>query len=119
MGAALLLSHSPFLLLVLAHSSHQRTSIVRLPSANSGVASNEPAAGASIVPVEPIKKFLRYAAPAEIVPSCILLLSVGVYQRKLGGLGPFAALINVVVETGSLSKIFPLLKALEYATNGK
>src|SRR5206468_1641303 len=66
-----------------------------------------------------IRKFLRYESPVETLTSCMLSLSVGVYQSKLGGLAELAADIKVEVETEEPAKTFELLLVSVKLVNGK
>jgi hypothetical protein len=75
-------------------------------------ANREPEAGAVIEPL-PTRKFFMYVSPAETDPLCILLLSVGVYHRKFGGVAEFAAAMKLDGLTELLTNIFPLLNVLE------
>jgi hypothetical protein len=61
---------------------------------------------------DPTRNDWRYESPVDTLTSCMLLLSVGVYQRKLGGLALFAAATKSEVDTDEL------LNALE-PENGK
>lgn len=47
-----------------------------------------------------------YVSPVETELSCMFSLSVGVYQRKFGGLAEFAAATKPPVETLLLMKVF-------------
>ncbi len=49
----------------------------------------------------------------------MLWLSVGVYQRKLGGLAELAAAMKVLVETELVVKMFGLLAVLANPVKGK
>ena len=76
----------------------------------------------------PTRKLLRYESPEETELSCMFSLSVGVYQRKLGGLAELASAMNVEVVTPlPVNIVFPhvpesaqaLGSVFEYARNGK
>ena len=67
---------------------------------------SEPVAGFEMLPVEPTRKFFRYESPVETLTSCMLWLSVGVYQRKLGGVAELAAAMKLLVETEELVNVF-------------
>jgi hypothetical protein len=49
----------------------------------------------------------------------MLWLSVGVYQRRFGGLAELAAAMNVLVLTDELVKMLGLLVSLAKPVNGK
>src|SRR5207247_1115543 len=81
-------------------------------------ASREPEAGFVRLPL-PTKKLFRYESPVEMLLSCMLWLSVGVYQRKLGGLVELAAALKVEVETEELAKTLALARVSAKLVKGK
>ena len=102
----------------LAHSSHQRRRSVLCPGWKILVASRLPGLGLDRDP-EPVRKFWMYASPVDTEPSCMLLLSVGVYQRRFGGLGELAAVIRSEGDTLLPVKTFGLDDVLANPVNGK
>lgn len=83
------------------------------------LARSEPLAGLAMLPVEPTKKSWRYASPDCMLLSCMLWLSVGVNQRKLGGLAEFAAATKSEVETLLPANMQEQLDVSENPVNGK
>ena len=102
----------------LAHSSHQRRSRVLCPGWKILVASRLPGLGLVRDP-EPVRKFWMYASPVDTEPSCMLLLSVGVYQRRFGGLAELAAAIRSEGDTLPPVNRFGLDDVLANPVNGK
>jgi len=102
----------------LAHSSHQSRNRVRCPGWKRLDASRLPGLGVARDP-EPTRKFWMYESPVDTEPSCMLLLSVGVYQRRFGGLAELAAAIRSEGDTLPPVNRFGLDDVLAKPVNGK
>src|SRR5438093_12424408 len=81
-------------------------------------ASRETEVGLVRLPLRTKKRF-RYESPVEMLLSCMLWLSVGVYERKLGGLVELAAALKVEVETEELAKTLALARVSAKLVTGQ
>jgi len=82
------------------------------------VAKSEPEPGLFREP-EPTRNCCKYESPVDIELSCMFSLSVGVYQRRFGGLEPFAAAMRLAVVTLLDVNTFGLLTSDAKAVKGK
>src|SRR5215471_5871939 len=81
-------------------------------------ANREPEAVLATVP-EPTRNCCKYESPEDIELSCMFSLSVGVYQRRFGGLTVLAVAMRVEVVTLLEVKMFGLLASLLKPVKGK
>lgn len=82
------------------------------------LASKDPVVGLPRLPV-PTRNDRRYVSPVETFTSCMFSLSVGVYQRKFGGLAEFAAAMRLEAVTDEDAKTLLLPVVSVNAVKGK